>query len=158
VRRLASCLALGAVLLAQSPQRLLPFNEQVHRRILADNKGKVLLVNFWATWCAPCRAEMPQLVELHRKYQSKGFRLVTVSADEPPDAGRALEFLQKVGAPAPAYRKDVPDDDQLIRAVNPDWSGALPASFLYDRNGKLVRAFVGEVAVSEIQRAIEKLL
>lgn len=158
MRRVWVLLLAGASCLAQAPQRLLPFDAQVHRQILVENRGKVVLLNFWATWCAPCREEMPQLVALEQKFRARGFRLITVSADEPADAAQALEFLKKTGVPAPAYIKSVRDDDQLIRAIDPKWSGALPALFLYDRSGKMVARFVGETSILEIRKAIERIL
>jgi len=140
------------------PARLEPYNAKRHREVLAENRGKVVLFDFWATWCAPCRAEMPLLVELDRKLRRRGFRLITVSADEPEDKQQALEFLRKHGAPEPAYIKDVDDDDAFINAINPDWSGALPALFLYDRSGKLVKTWIGETAIAEIEKALRGLL
>jgi len=151
----------GAGALAASaggPARLEPYNAQRHRQVLADNRGKVVLFDFWATWCAPCRAEMPRLIQLARRLRGERFRLITVSADEPEEKQQALEFLQQYGAPEPAFIKDVDDDDAFINAINTDWSGALPALFLYDRNGKLAKMWIGETKISEIERAIRGLL
>ncbi len=143
---------------AAGPARLEPYDAQRHRQVLAENRGKVVLFDFWATWCAPCRAEMPLLVELDRKLRGRGFRLITVSADEPEEKQQALEFLREHRAPEPAYIKEVEDDDAFINAVNPDWSGALPALFLYDRSGKLVKTWIGETAIAEIEKAVRGLL
>jgi thiol-disulfide isomerase/thioredoxin len=143
---------------AAGPDRLLEFDERVHSSVLAAHKGKVLLIDFWATWCAPCLEELPQLVALERKLAGKGFRLVTVSADEIEDKAAALEFLQKHNVNAPAYLKQVEDDDKFINSVDSKWSGALPGLFLYDRSGKLVRSFIGETEISTIEKAIQDLL
>jgi len=143
---------------AAGPDSLVPFNEQEHREVLAGKKGQVVLFNFWATWCAPCRVEMPHLVELAGKHGSKGFRLVTVSADEAEDKDAALNLLREHGVPGPAFIKSVADDDAFINAIHENWSGALPALFLYDREGKLAEMWVGETSTAVIQAAIEKLL
>ncbi len=143
---------------AAGPARLEPYDAARHREVLAGNRGKVVLFDFWATWCAPCRAEMPLLVELERKLRGRGFRLITVSADEPEEKQQALEFLRRHGVPEPAFIKDVEDDDAFINAVNPDWSGALPALFLYDRNGKLAKTWIGETEIAEIEKAVRSLL
>ncbi len=134
------------------------FNETVHGEVLALNKGKVVLFDFWATWCAPCRAEMPLLVELEKKLRDEGFVLVTVSADEPTAKQAAIEFLQQHNVPAPVYFKSVADEDRFIDAIDKSWFGALPALFVYNRNGKLVKSFIGETPIGEIEKAIRAAL
>lgn len=146
----ASALAAGA--------ELKPLDEVGYRKVVAERKGKVVLVNFWATYCVPCRAEMPKLVALDAKLRAKGFRLVTVSADEAEQAAQAKSFAEKAGMPAPAYVRRAKDDDAFVAAVDPNWNGALPASFLYDRQGRKVRAFFGEVDFKSLESAIAKLL
>jgi len=154
-----SLVLLGAAAVwAASPAALEPYNEAVHQRVVASAKGKVVLIDFWATWCAPCRAEMPALVKLEAQLRARGFRLITVSSDEPEQETDALRFLQKNGVPGPMYLKKVDDDDKFIRSVDAKWSGALPALFLYDRNGRKVQNFIGETDIKVIEAAISKLL
>ncbi len=138
--------------------QLKPVNEATYPTTVSASKGKVLLVNFWATYCVPCRKEMPELVALAAKYKARGFDLVTVTADEPEQFNDAVAFLDKNKVPAPAYAKQAKDDDKFINLVDPKWSGALPASFLYDRNGKKVKAFFGEIKIAELEAALKKLL
>jgi thiol-disulfide isomerase/thioredoxin len=137
---------------------LLPLDETAFSRVLAENKGKVVLVDFWATWCDPCRAELPQLLKLERKWHDRGLVLVTVSADSAHQEQAVLQFLERSGVRFPAFIKQVKDDEAFINAVDKKWSGALPALFLYDRSGRRVTSFVGEVEISDIEHAIEKLL
>lgn len=141
-----------------APDRLLPYDEKTHQKLIAESRGKVLLIDFWATWCAPCLEELPQLVALERKYATRGLRLVTVSADDEEDREAALKFLRKHRVSPPAYLKKVADDDRFITFVDKNWSGALPALFLYDRRGKLVRSFVGEADLTAVEKAILALL
>lgn len=157
MRRLAALLALAGAAWA-APDQLLPYDEKTHQRVIAESRGKVLLLDFWATWCAPCREEMPLLVALHRKYGAKGLRLVTVSADEEEDRAAALRFLQQHKVSPPAYLKKVADDDRFITFVDKNWSGALPALFLYDRQGRLVKSFIGEADMKAVEKAILGLL
>lgn len=157
IRRLLLFGALAALLPAQQA-RLRPVNEKTYAAELAAHKGSVVLVNFWATWCAPCREEMPWLAGLERKYRGKGFRLLTVSCDEPEDQAKAEEFLKKTGVGGVAYIKKASNDETFIDTVSSKWSGALPASFLYDRQGKLVRAFIGETEPAVMEKAIAGLL
>jgi thiol-disulfide isomerase/thioredoxin len=137
---------------------LKPVDEAGYPKMVAAAKGKVLLVNFWATYCVPCRKEMPQLVALAAKYKAKGYEFITVSADEPEQLKDAAAFLDKMKVAAPTYIKKAKDDDKFSGAIDPKWSGALPASFLYDRSGRKVRSFFGEVKPSELEAAIQKLL
>jgi thiol-disulfide isomerase/thioredoxin len=147
---------MAATLAAQ--QNLTPVNETSYPKVVAAQKGKVVLVNFWATWCKPCRVEMPQLSQLTQKLRGKGFELVTISSDEPKQEATALKVLKDEGLTGPAYIKKVSDDDQFTNSVHLGWFGTLPAAFLYDRNGKEVGVFVGETPFKNIEAAIQKLL
>ncbi|MDP3001118.1 MAG: TlpA disulfide reductase family protein, partial [Bryobacterales bacterium] len=156
-RRLLLAAAAGVLPLA-AQDRLVPLDEAVYQKLIASARGKVLLVNFWATWCEPCRAEMPALAKLAASLRAQGFQLVTVSADEPEDEAAARQFLQKSGVQGPAYLKRVRNDDAFITSVDPKWSGALPALILFDRAGRKARAFTGETDLKALEAAIRELL
>lgn len=155
---LAAALLLAAPLGAGPQRQLLPLDETGYRKVLASHQGNVVLVDIWATWCAPCIEELPRVVRLEQKYRAKGFRLVTVSCDEPKDRQQALQFLEKHRAPMPAYLKQVANDEDFINWLDRKWSGALPALFLYDRAGRKAQSFVGETDLAELEKAILKLL
>jgi thiol-disulfide isomerase/thioredoxin len=137
-------------------QKLAPVDEAGYSKLIAAHKGKVLLVDFWATWCEPCRAEMPQLVRLEQKLRARGFELVTISADEPEQEAAASKVLKADGVSGSAFLKKPADDDKFTAAIDAKWGGALPALFLYDRNGKKVRSFIGETPMKDLEAAIEK--
>ncbi len=101
---------------------------------------------------------MPLLSRLDSRLGDKRFRLVTISADEPEQEPAAVDFLKKSGVTGAAYLRRAKDDDKFINSVDAKWSGALPALFLYDRQGKLVKSFVGETELSVIEAAIRKTL
>jgi thiol-disulfide isomerase/thioredoxin len=157
VRILSIALILFSALPAL-PAGLTPVDEASYPKIVAAHKGKVVLVNFWATWCVPCRAEMPVLAEMEARLKAKGMLLVTVSADEPEQQTQAVQFLAKSGITSPAYLKIAKNDDQFINSIDPKWSGALPALVLYDRTGKKVKMFVGETNLNALEAQIVKLL
>ena len=150
-------LALAAVC-ARGAAPLAAVDEAGYQRLIAQAKGRVVLVDFWATWCDPCRAEMPELVRLAARYQGRGLQLATVSCDEPEQEAGAVTFLRKNGAPTPHYVKRAANDDKFINAIDPKWSGALPALFLYDRQGRLVRSFIGETEMAALEAAVKRLL
>lgn len=133
---------------------LIPVADTGVASIVATHKGKIVFVNFWATWCAPCRDEMPYLVELQKKMGVENMRLVLISADEPEQEREAIAFLDSVRAPKPRYIKRSTNDESFINAVDSTWSGALPASFIYDRNGRLVRSVFGEANLAELEKIV----
>ena len=146
------------IVLASIYSVLTPVDEASFQKLIVANQGRVVLYDFWATWCEPCRAELPQLIRLRNKLKARGFELVTISADEPEQAADVEKLLRKSGAPLPAFRKQALNDDRFINAIDPQWSGALPALFLYDRSGRKVKSFIGETEISVIESAIQKLL
>ena len=139
-------------------QKLTPVDQTSYPKLVAAHKGKVVLVNFWATWCKPCRAEMPQLSKLAQSLKARGFDLLTISNDEADQEATAAKVLKDEGFSLPAYIKKVQDDDQFTNSVHLGWFGTLPSLFLYDRNGKEAKVFVGETSMKDIEAAIQKLL
>ncbi|MGD0438794.1 MAG: redoxin domain-containing protein [Bryobacteraceae bacterium] len=137
---------------------LIPVDEAGFQKLVGSHKGKVVVYDFWATWCAPCRAELPQLVKLEAKLRSQGVEVITISADEPEQKAAAEKFIQKSGVQGPAYLRQAASDDHFINAIDPQWSGALPALFLYDKSGRKARSFIGETDMAMLEAAIHKLL
>jgi thiol-disulfide isomerase/thioredoxin len=137
---------------------LAPIDETGFQKLVDSHQGKVVLYEFWATWCAPCRKEMPLLIRMEAKLRSQGFELATVSADEPEQDAAAEKILKQLAVPGPLYRKQAKDDDNFINSIDKKWNGALPALFLYDKSGRKVRSFIGETEMSVIEAAVRKLL
>lgn len=147
--------------LSAAPADFLPVDERSFPQLIAAHHGQVLLVDFWATWCAPCREELPQLVAMAQGYHSRGVTLATVSCDEPEKKPQAISFIQQKGAFAPYYIRNVDDADQFSATIDPKWSessSALPALFIYDRNGHHVQSFLGATGMKAIQAALDKVL
>ena len=133
-------------------------DEAAFQKLVEAHKGKVILYDFWATYCEPCRAELPKLMRLEAKLRSQGFELITISADEPEQAAAAEKVLKQFAVRGPVYRKQAKDDDQFINSIDTKWSGALPALFLYDKAGRKARSFIGETDMGTVETAIRKLL
>jgi thiol-disulfide isomerase/thioredoxin len=125
-----------------------------------EPRQRPLLVNFWATWCVPCREEFPDLVKLRARYAAEQVDFALVSLDDVSEMETAVpDFLSESGAGAlPAYLLHAEDDSTAINSVDPKWSGELPATFLYDRAGQIVFNHKGRIKPAELQAAIDKTL
>lgn len=117
---------------------------------LKEHAGSVILLNFWATWCAPCRQETPALVRLYHRYRDSGFTIAGITVDEDPK--RVVpEFVGKYGI------------DYPVLVPGPHFGPAeqieaLPTSLLVDRNGRLAWSHVGAVDEDDLAAKIERLL
>jgi peroxiredoxin len=96
---------------------------------LAEQRGNVVMVNFWATWCGPCRQEMPHLNRIYDKYKSSGFTLLGVNIDDDPRAAR--ELATKLGVKFPVL---LDTDKKVSKAYD---MSAMPATLLIDRDGRI---------------------
>ena len=129
------------------------------REAVAREKGHVLLVNFWATWCVPCREEFPDLSRLQERNRGAGLRVIGISTDFASQKAAVEKFLAEKRPAFPNYRKKSGGDDQdFIEAVDPQWGGELPFSVLYDRSGKKLKSFSGKLPIAATEKEIRKLL
>lgn len=125
--------------------------------MLMPNDDTVLVVNFWATWCAPCVKEYPYFERAFREYSFKNVRFLMVSLDFPGQLEKSLlPFLKQRDSKLPVVLLDDPDQNTWINRVNPQWSGALPATLIYRGNQKVF--FEGPVDYEDISKNIELLL
>ena len=124
-----------------------------------DSETKPLLVNFWATWCEPCRKEFPDLVKIDAEFRQRGLEFVVVSVDDVSEIKSGVpQFLRRMRAEMPAYLLNATDTDAAVTSVDPTWGGELPATFLFDREGKVVFKHTGVIKPDELRAAIEKAL
>jgi thiol-disulfide isomerase/thioredoxin len=120
--------------------------------------GKPLLVNFWATWCDPCREEFPDLVKLDADYKGK-IDFITISLDELSEINRDVpKFLLEMKAEMPAYLLKAEDDDAAIAIVSKNFTGALPFTILYKPGGGEVYFRQGKIKPETVRGEIDKLL
>jgi thiol-disulfide isomerase/thioredoxin len=149
-----------------SPQGKAPHDPQLidvqgYQRLVQQYQGKPLLVNFWATWCEPCRDEYPMLNELAKEYAPKGLRVVGVDSDQDGDLILMRRFITRYKPVFPNYRKkpvSPEEEKEFNRTVLPEWRGELPATFLYDKDGRLIGHFFGARDRQTYEAVIRKLL
>jgi len=124
-----------------------------NKQSLSQWQGKVLLVNFWATWCPPCREEIPVFLSLRKKFSSDGFEIVGISID---DAIKVKQYRRSMQIDYPLLDGEQSGMPLMVSLGNP--TGGLPFSVLYDRSGDVVQIKTGPYGQQELQDLIEKLL
>jgi thiol-disulfide isomerase/thioredoxin len=124
-----------------------------------EKNPRPLLVNFWATWCDPCREEFPDLVKINKEYKPKGLDFITISLDDLAEIKRDVpQFLREMKATMPAYLLYVDDQAEAIGTISSEWGGGLPVTFLFDANGQVVYNHTGRIKPDELKEAISKVL
>lgn len=123
------------------------------------SESRVVLLNVWATWCKPCLDEMPGIVRLRADYSGDDLVVLLLSADDLSDLDSVVvPFLERTGVGFPTYIIGDRDQDAVIRALDPEWSGALPATILSRRGGGRSETLVGERTYEQLKTAIDALL
>ena len=134
-------------------------NADALKVLLKRDSQRPLLINFWATWCDPCREEFPDLVKIDEQYRARDLDFAAISLDDLKDIKTLVpKFLKQMNAKMPAYLLNVPDPEMAINVIDPQWSGALPATFLYSARGEVVYKHFGRVDPVELRAEIEKLV
>ena len=131
--------------------------DEVGLKTALKPNGKPLLVNFWATWCDPCREEFPDLVKLDAEYKGK-IDFITISLDDLAEIRRDVpKFLAGMKAEMPAYLLKVADESAVISSIAKDWNGGLPFTILYNEKGEIAYFIQGKVKMDAVKVEIDKL-
>jgi thiol-disulfide isomerase/thioredoxin len=130
-----------------------------YQQILAKYQGKPLVVNFWATWCEPCRDEYPLIVELAAEFKSQGVSVVGINMDDDSDMNLVRRFIARTQPHFPNYRqKPGIDLDAFYHGVNPAWTGTMPQTIFYTRDGHINLFFLGTRPRPVFEQAFRDLL
>ncbi len=130
--------------------------EEMHKAIAAE-KGKIVVVDIWATFCAPCKEKFPHMVELHHKLKEKGVVFMSLSVDDPADLNNALGFLKEKKAAFPNFllddtQKNKDDAEDKFATLSP------PIVHVYGRDGKKVKTMEGKKEIGGLDKLLEELI
>ncbi len=125
------------------------------QKIIKERKGKALFINIWATWCIPCREEFPSIIKLVSENKDVEFIGITVDFPEEVDS-KIIPFLKSTKANFVSYVNAFEGDEELINIFDKNWNGALPATFIYDKNGKKISFLEGKKTYDEFKKEIAK--
>jgi thiol-disulfide isomerase/thioredoxin len=127
--------------------------------LITQQRERPLLVNFWATFCDPCRDEFPDLVKIDKDYRPHSLEFVTVSLDDVSEITNEVpKFLDAMNATMPAYLLNASDPEPAINFIDRRWQGDLPATYLYNEKGEVVYKHIGRIKPAELREAIEKVV
>lgn len=124
---------------------------------LNKSNDTTYVINFWATWCAPCVKELPDFEELNKKYKSKKFKMLLVSLDfMRMKESRLLPFVAQHKLKAQVLHLNEPDANLWIGIVNPTWSGAIPATLIYNRSHRIFHE--GSYTFKELDTIVKRII
>ena len=126
-------------------------------RMLKAPGVKATAVNLWASWCAPCKEELPALISLKKKYADKGVKLILISADSKDDIPAAMQILKGAGVEFQTYHL-TEDPEAFMKNFADNWGAILPTSLLFDAAGKRRALQVGKLKVSEFEKDLDSVL
>jgi len=144
--------------LAAEPVSVVAADAEVMKALRKNEAGKFRLINFWATWCAPCVAEFSEFVTINRMYRHRDFEMVSVALNRPDEEKAVLEFLKKKEASFKNYIFASPDREKLINAFDPQWQGEVPLTVLLDPDGKVIYRESGSIDALAVRRAVVKAM
>ena len=126
------------------------------KKVLDSHRGDLVIVNFWATWCAPCLKEIPDLLKLSQEKSSEGVQLIGVAVDEPTANSAEVErFRSRYFPEFRTYARAGVEMDELAQFIDPSWNEVVPTTYLLDRDGRVVKRIQGKKTLDEFRAALE---
>lgn len=132
-----------------TPERILSFAK--------STQSPLILINFWASWCEPCKEELPALKMLNDKYSAQGLKVILVSIDDVEEIAEARSFLAENQIQFPSFYKGT-QPLRFVSQIYPKWSGAVPATLLLDRDLKILDAWEGDKTLEEFEQKVMPFL
>lgn len=131
--------------------------EQLQAKTLHAENDTLYVVNFWATWCGPCVAELPYFEQAGKAYAAKKVKILLINLDFVSEEAKVAAFVKKKNLQNPVYQLNASDPNKWIDQIDPDWDGAIPVTVFY-QSGKKVLFHDGEISQSELNEKTETLL
>jgi peroxiredoxin len=138
----------------KEPVKLETIDEEAVAKLTSNDTKKLLVINVWATWCAPCAAELPEFVTMNRMYRKRPFQLVTISMDDAAKKEEALAVLREKHVACTNYVAAFKDRDKFADRLDKDWEGPLPHTVIIAPGGKVLYRKSGAIDALEVKRAI----
>jgi thiol-disulfide isomerase/thioredoxin len=146
---------------AQAPANLSPVDDKAVKSMIDNDKGKVVLVNFFASWCAPCHKEFPDIVKLYDKYKDQGLDVIAISMNDVTEKPDMEAFIKETKPPFTVYLTSS-TEDSAYKAYYDVWNtqdgDTLPMSMIFDRSGKLQHYYPKERNYTQMEQDITPLL
>ncbi len=156
---LIATLAIADISLARAEERAQPISAAEFRTILEQERGKVVVLNLWATWCVPCLREVPDLIAVTNELQDAGVTLIGVAVDDPsPNAAQVESFRQKYFPSFRTFARQGAQMDELASVVDPAWNEVVPTTYIIDRQGKVATSIQGKKSAETFRALIKKSL
>lgn len=140
------------------PVELKTLDEEALAKLLKNDEGKFLLINVWATWCAPCKAELPEFLTMHRMYRHRDLQVITISIDDPDEQTAAIKVLQDKKMSTTNYISKLPTQDKLAEILDKEWQGPLPYTVLIGPGGKVLYRKQNSIDPLEVRTEIVNVL
>lgn len=158
----AASLTLAAMVIALAARAEAPAQQvdaAQFRTVLEKERGRVLIVNLWATWCAPCLREIPDLLRLEAEMAGQRVSLIGVAVDEPTPGAREVElFRVKYFPKLRTYARGAGELDELASVIDPAWNEVVPTTYVIDRAGRVRARIQGKKSIEEFRAAVEAVL
>jgi len=149
-----------STLVAQNPKKISveDMDKAKLQKLIKNRKGKVLLLNIWASWCGPCKREFPDLVKLADKYKNSKVEIVGLSVDDREDLQTdVIPFLEKNNVNFKIYLQNFKNIEELIE-IFPQWQGAIPLTVIFDSKGNQKKFIIGMRDFAFFDNAIQEVL
>ncbi len=138
----------------QKPVSLQTINADSLKTLLTNFSHRARLFNFWATWCAPCKKELPEIVEMQRRYRDRPLEVITVCLDKVEKADEALVFLDFIHAAGPNFLVAEENQEKLVEKIDPEWDGTLPHTMLVEPYGEITTRWQGAIDPLDVRQTV----
>ena len=146
--------AIKDTLWQRKPVSLRSINADSLKTLLTNFSHRARLFNFWATWCAPCKKELPEIVEMQRRYRDRPLEVITLCLDKEEKADEALVFLDFIHAAGTNFLVAGENHEKLIERIDPEWDGTLPHTILVEPYGQITTRWQGSIDPLDVRKTI----